>query len=700
MSRNYPLERVRNIGIMAHIDAGKTTCTERVLFYTGRTHKLGETHDGAATMDFMVQEQERGITITSAATTCIWRDHQINIIDTPGHVDFTVEVERSLRILDGAIGLFCAVGGVEPQSETVWHQAEKYHVPRICFVNKMDRVGANFFNVVNQIRDVLGANAVPVVIPINEGPEFKGIIDLVQMTQVSYVEDIKGTYPVEEPLSDELLQYATPWRKNMLESVAEIDETLFDKYCADEPLSEDEIRAALRKATHQHLICPVLCGSAFRNKGIQRLLDAVVDYLPSPLDVPAADGKNPEDDTEVIREADDQAPLAALAFKVVTDKHVGKLIYVRIYSGVMESGSYVLNSTRGKQQRVGRLFRMHANHQEVVERLYAGEIGAVIGMPDTVTGDTLCAEECPIVLESIDFPEPVISVAVKPVSRGDKDRLMAALSKLAEEDPTFTVHVDKETEDTIISGMGELHLDIILDRIKREFNVNVESGKPEVSYRETATRPVEHEERFKKQTGGHGQYAHVIFKLEPLPAGSGYVFENEVKGGNIPKEYFPAIEKGVHDAMEEGPKAGYPVVDLKLTLVDGSYHEVDSSDIAFRTCASMGFKAAFSKSAPVLLEPIMRLTITTPPEYSGTITGNLCSRRGRVLGIDTINDKYQVIKALSPLSNLFGYTSELRNQTQGRAGFNMQFEFYEPVPQNIADEIIAARKAKRNSERG
>jgi len=690
MSQQHTLEKIRNIGIMAHIDAGKTTCTERVLFYTGRSHKMGETHDGKATMDFMVQEQERGITISSAATTCIWRDHMINIIDTPGHVDFTVEVERSLRILDGAIGLFCAVGGVEPQSETVWNQAEKYHVPRIAFVNKMDRVGADFFGVVDQIRGILGANAVPLAIPVDQGPDFKGIIDLVKMSYVVYIESPKGTYPEDRELTPELAEYAAPWRKNLIESVAEIDEELLDKYCADEPIEVQEIIDAVRKATQAQSICPVLCGSAFRNKGIQRLLDAVVDYLPSPNDAPPTIGITP-DGKEQERNSDDPR-LTALAFKVVADKNIGKLIYVRVYSGSIESGSYIYNSTKGKQQRVSRLFRMHANRQEIVERLNAGEIGAVVGLNDTATGDSLCSEEDPIILEAIDFPEPVISVAVSPRSRADRDKLMAALIKLAEEDPTFTVRVDPETNDTVISGMGELHLDIIVDRIKREFKVEVDSGAPEVSYRETCTKVVEHEERFRKQTGGHGQYAHIIFKLEPQKPGEGYEFVEEVKGGNIPKEYIPAIEKGLEEALSAGPKSGFPVVDLKVTLLDGSYHDVDSSEMAFRTCASMGFKAAFLNAVPQLLEPVMRLSITTPPEFAGAITGNLSSRRGRVLGLDTVSEKAQVVRALCPLANLFGYTSELRNMTQGRAGFNMQFEFYEPVPQNIAEEVIAKRK--------
>ena len=691
--RTVQLSKVRNIGIMAHIDAGKTTCTERVLFYTGRTHKLGETHDGKATMDFMDQEKERGITITSAATTCNWRDCQINVIDTPGHVDFTVEVERSLRVLDGAIGLFCAVGGVEPQSETVWRQAEKYNVPRICFVNKMDRVGADFYQVVEQIRTILGANAVPIALPVNQGPEFQGIIDLVKMCHVNYVEDTKGTYPEDLELTPEMRELAEPWRKNLIEHVAELDENLLEKYFSEETISEEELMAAIRKATIAQRICPVLCGSAFRNKGIQRLLDAIVYYLPSPLDVPPAMGHD-ADGNEVERVADDNAPTAALAFKVVADKHVGKLVYVRVYSGRLEAGMYIYNSTQGKQQRVGRLARMHANHREEVDCLNSGEIGAVIGLSDTVTGDTLCSQESVIKLESIDFPTPVISIAVRPVNRGDRDKFTQALIKLAEEDPTFTVHFDEETGTTVISGMGELHLEIIVDRIRREFNIEVECGAPEVAYRETCTQAVKHEERFRKQSGGHGQYAHVIINMEPLEKGGGYEFVNEIKGGNIPKEYIPAIEKGFKDALEDGPTAGYPVVDVKITLIDGSFHEVDSSEMAFRTCASMAFKNAFRKARPILLEPIMKLNITTPTEFAGSITGNLCARRGRIQGIEPLNTKSQLIRASSPLANLFGYTSELRNMTQGRAGFNMQFDFYEPVPKSLADEIIEKRRKK------
>lgn len=693
MERTFAIDHVRNIGIMAHIDAGKTTCTERMLYYTGRTHKLGETHDGQATMDFMVQEQERGITIASAATTCVWHDHQINIIDTPGHVDFTVEVERSLRILDGAIGLFCAVGGVEPQSETVWRQATKYNVPRICFVNKMDRTGADFFAVVEKIRSILGANAVPIAIPMDQGPEFKGIIDLVKMCQVRYIEDPSGTIPQEEPLSEEWRPLAEKWRQNLLESVAELDEALFDKYCAGEKLSEAEIVAAVRTATRTHLICPVLCGSAFRNKGVRRLLNAVVNYLPSPLDVPVTEGKDLGGES-ITRETSDAVPLSALAFKVVSNKHVGKLVYVRVYSGVLQAGSYIYNASKEKQQRISRIFRMHANHQENVDQLNCGEIGALVGLSDTVTGDTLCDPENPIVLEQIEFPEPVISVAVSPRKRNDREKLMSALAKLVEEDPTFSVKVDSETEDTLISGMGELHLDIILDRLRREFLVEVDSGAPEVAYRETISRSIEHEERFKKQSGGHGQYAHIIFRLEPLPAGSGFEFVDEVKGGNIPREYIPAVEKGIKDAMAKGPKAGCPCVDFRLTLLDGSAHDVDSSEMSFRTCASIGFKSAFLKAEAQLLEPVMKLTITTPEEFAGSITGNLCGRRGRIQGMDMIAGG-QVIHALAPLANLFGYTSDLRNLTQGRAGFNMAFEFCEPVPQSIAEAVILERRKRR-----
>ncbi|MBN2450501.1 MAG: elongation factor G [Lentisphaeria bacterium] len=694
MARTFPLERVRNVGIMAHIDAGKTTCTERILYYTGRSHRMGEVHDGQATMDWMVQEQERGITITSAATTCEWRGHQINLIDTPGHVDFTVEVERSLRVLDGVIGLFCAVGGVEPQSETVWRQAEKYDVPRICFVNKMDRIGADFLGVVEAIQDQLGANAVPVVLPIGQGADFRGIVDLVRRVAVYYDEGDLGTTFREEPLTEELVAYAEPWLHHLVEKVAEVDDRLLEKYLAEGPIAEAEIRAAIRQATHRHLICPVLCGSAFKNKGVQRLLDAVADYLPSPLDLPPISG-NCLQGTPIERVPRDDGRLAALAFKVVTDRHVGKLIYVRVYSGTLEAGTYVLNSSQGKRQRVGRLFRMHANRQEQIDCLHSGEIGAVVGLADTVTGDTLCCEDAPIVLEAIDFPAPVVSVAVNTESRSDRDKLQSGLIKLAEEDPTFVVTVDREMEDTVISGMGELHLEIIVDRLKREFRVPVVCGPPEVAYRETITTAVDIDERYRKQTGGHGQYAHTIVRVEPLDPGQGFEFINEVKGGNIPREYIPAVEKGIIAVMAQGVWAGYPVVDVRVVLLDGSSHEVDSSEMAFRICGAMAFRKAFMRGNPELLEPVMRLNITTPEDHAGGIAGSLCGKRGRILGMEPQGNA-QVLRALCPLGNLFGYTSELRNMTQGRAGFTMQFERYEAVPYSVAEEIV--RKHRRKTD--
>jgi elongation factor G len=695
MARKYPLERTRNIGIMAHVDAGKTTCTERILFYTGKSHKMGEVHDGQATMDWMVQEQERGITITSAATSCIWRDHEINVIDTPGHVDFTVEVERSLRVLDGAIGLFCAVGGVEPQSETVWRQAEKYTVPRIAFINKMDRSGADFFGVTEQIEKELGANAVPMVIPIGEESEFRGIVDLVRNIEIYYDDAAEGCTIREEPLSEAMKDVTAKWRRNLIEKVAEVDEKLLEKFCAEEELSPDEIIAAVRLATYRHLICPVLCGSAFKNKGVRRLLDAVVDYLPSPVDLPPISG-NCLEGNPIERVADDEGRLAALAFKVATDKHVGKLIYVRVYSGTLQSGSYVFNSSQKKQQRVGRLMKMHANRQELVECLYSGEIGAVVGMSDTVTGDTICSEDEPIVLEAIEFPAPVISISVKPDSRKDQEKLGKALVKLAEEDPTFIVSTDPETDDIIISGMGELHLDIIMDRIKREFDVCVTPGAPEVAYRETITVRSGINERYKKQTGGRGQYAHVVLDVEPLEPGMGFEFINKVVGGNIPKEYITPIEKGVLDAMQKGAWAGFPVVDVRVSLLDGSYHEVDSSERAFRICAKMAFDKALKQGSPQLLEPIMNVNIVTPEEAAGGITGNLCGKRGRILGMEAQGNA-QVIKGLCPLANLFGYASELRNVSQGRASFTMHFEHYEAVPFAIAEDVIERYRKRREA---
>ncbi len=697
--RSYPLSQVRNIGIMAHIDAGKTTTTERILFYTGRTHKIGETHDGNATMDFMKEEQERGITIQSAATTCIWNNNQINIIDTPGHVDFTVEVERSLRILDGAIALFCAVGGVEPQSETVWRQATKYNVPRICFVNKMDRTGADFFNVVKEIHEVLNANAVPIAIPMENGPQFKGIIDLIKMCAVTYTDSKAGTEPVEGAIPAEYQELADQWRKNMIEHAAEQDDSLMEKYLMEEEITEEEIINAIRKGCRAQTLFPMLCGSSFRNKGVRRLLNAVVDYLPSPVDCPAAEGILADGETKEERRPEDADKTAALAFKVVSDKNTGKLIYVRVYSGKLESGSYIYNSTKGKAQRIGRIFRMFANHQEIIDTLYAGEIGAVVGLTDTTTGDTLCDEEHLITLESITFPAPVISIAVTPNSHADRDKLMLALSKLAEEDPTFTVRVDPETEDTVISGMGELHLDIIMSRLQREFKVGVTAGAPEVSFRETISKKVTKEERLKKQTGGHGQFAHIIFDIEPQEPGKGYEFVNAVTGGNIPKEFINPIQKGFNEAMQNGPMAGCPCVDFKITLVDGSFHPVDSSEMAFKTCAITGFNAAFAEAKPVLLEPIMKLSISTPDEYSGSITGNISGMRGQVQGMEMVG-RNNVIHALVPLSSLFGYTSTLRNMTQGRAGFNMEFSHDAPVPQNVAEKIIEERKKNRARRNG
>ena len=695
MPRQYPIERVRNIGIMAHIDAGKTTCTERIIFYTGRSHRMGEVHDGEATMDWMAQEQERGITITSAATTCVWQGYEINIIDTPGHVDFTAEVERSLRVLDGVIGLFCAVGGVEPQSETVWRQAERYVVPRIAFINKMDRAGADFLGVVAQIQKELGANVVPVTIPVGAEAEFRGVVDLVQNCAVYYDETDQGTTFHEEPIPAEMHEEAEEWRRNLVEKVAEEDEHLLEKFCANEEISQEELIAAIRQATHHHLICPVLCGSAFKNKGIQRLLDAVVHYLPSPIDLPPVSGSclagNP-----IERIPKDDGRLAALAFKVATDKHVGKLIYSRVYSGTLKAGTYVLNSNQHKRQRVGRLVKMHANRQEMVDALYSGEIGAVVGLADTVTGDTICCEENPIVLEAIEFPAPVISVAVHPEGRRDADRLLDGLAKLAQEDPTFVVGFDAETEDTIISGMGELHLEIILDRLKREFTVGVKVGAPQVAYRETVTSTVDVNERFRKQTGGRGQYAHIIFTIEPLGPGQGFEFVDQIKGGAIPQEYIPAIEKGIIDVMSKGVWAGFPVVDLRVTLTDGSFHEVDSSEMAFRTCAAAAFRKGVMRGNPELLEPVMSLSVTTPEEYAGGAAASICAKRGQILGMEA-QGTAQIVKALCPLANLFGYTTELRNSTQGRASFTMHFEHYEAVPFAIAEQVI---EEKREREKG
>lgn len=694
MPREYPLEKTRNIGIMAHIDAGKTTTTERILYYTGRIHRMGEVHEGSATMDFLPQERERGITITSAATTCFWRGHRINIIDTPGHVDFTVEVERSLRVLDGAIALFCAVGGVEPQSETVWRQANKYRVPRIAFVNKMDRVGADFFNVVNMIRERLGANPVPIQLPMGQGELFTGIIDLIKMKAVVYKEETLGATWEEFDIPKELVDMAVEYRTKMLEAVSEFDDTLLVKYLDGEEISEDEIKSAIRKATLEFKIVPVLCGSAFKNKGIQRLLDAVVDYLPSPLDINNGQviGHHPFKDDKVVRQVSDDEKFTALAFKIMTDPYVGKLTFIRVYSGTLKSGSYVYNSTQGKKERVGRILRMHANHREDVEEAYAGDIVALVGLRNTKTGDTLCSEDDPILLERMEFPEPVISVAIEPKTKADQDKLGEALSKLMDEDPTFRVMVDEETGQTLISGMGELHLEIIVDRLRREFRVEANIGKPQVAYKETIRKKARAEGKFIRQTGGRGQYGHVWIEIEPN-RGKGYEFIDAIVGGVIPKEFIPAVDQGIREAMQNGIIAGYPVVDVKVTLFDGSYHEVDSSDLAFKIAASIAFKEAAKQAEPVLLEPIMEVEVVTPDGYLGDVIGDLNSRRGRIEGINMRKDG-QVVKALVPLAEMFGYATRLRSITQGRAIYTMQFHHYEEVPQQIADMIIEKVKGK------
>ena len=696
MAREYPIDKVRNIGIMAHIDAGKTTVSERILFYTGKSHKLGEVHDGEATLDWMEQERERGITITSAATTTVWRECQINLIDTPGHVDFTVEVERSLRVLDGVIGLFCAVGGVEPQSETVWRQAEKYAVPRIAFVNKMDRAGADFYSVVGQIQQELGANAVPVTIPIGAEENFAGIIDLVEDVAVYYEESDQGMTWREEPIPDAMRDVERKWKQNLLEKVAEVDDKLLEKFLHDQTIGRDELSAAIRGATLKHLICPVICGSAFKNKGIQRLLDAVVSYLPSPSDLLPTIGIHPGGE-EVVRVPWDEGRLAALAFKVVADKHVGKLVYVRVYSGTLKAGSYVYNSTQEKDQRVGRLLRMHANRQEQVDALYSGEIGAVVGLSDTVTGDTVCIREAPIVLQAIEFPAPVLSIAVSTTDRNDHEKLAHGLGRLAEEDPTFVVATDAETEETVISGMGELHLEIIVDRLRREFGVQAKTGAPQVAYRETITSRADVNEKYVKQTGGHGQYAHVVMRLEPLKPGEGFEFVNKVVSGRVPKEYIPAVEKGVVEVLKKGAFAGFPIVDIRVTLLDGSYHEVDSSDIAFRTCAARAFRRAFKSGSPQLLEPLMSVSVVTPEDFAGSIMGSLCNRRGLISGMD-VQGNAKVIKAMVPLATMFGYATDVRNMSQGKASFTMHFEHYEAVPFSVVEEILAKRSKDSKEE--
>jgi elongation factor G len=686
MPREYPLERTRNIGIIAHIDAGKTTTTERILFYTKKIHRMGEVHEGAATMDWMVQEQERGITITAAATTCFWLDHRINIIDTPGHVDFTAEVERSLRVLDGGIVIFDAVAGVEPQSETVWRQANKYNVPRICFVNKMDRVGADFWQTIQMIRDRLGANPLPIQLPIGQESDFKGFIDLIEQQAIVFVDEL-GTRPEPAPIPAELEEEARQQREILIERVAETDENLTLKYLDGEEISPEEVRAALRKATIAGTLVPVLCGSALRNKGVQALLDAVVAYLPSPLDIPPPLGIDPNTGEQVTRMVSDDAPFSALAFKIVTDPFVGRLAYLRVYSGTLTKGSSVENSTKGKTERIGRLLRMHANHREDIDEIRAGDICAAVGLRNTFTGDTLCDPQHPIVLESITFPEPVIEIAIEPKTRADQDKMSIALGKLAEEDPTFQVRIDPESGQTIIRGMGELHLEVIVDRLFREFRVEANVGRPRVAYRETITREAVAEGRYVRQTGGRGQYGHVWIRVEPN-RGKGFEFVNAIVGGVVPKEYIKPVEIGIRETLENGIIAGYPMIDVKVTLFDGSYHEVDSSEMAFKTAGSLAIKEAARKAGPILLEPVMLVEVTTSEEFYGDIIGDLNRRRGVILGMESRGSTY-VVRAHVPLAEMFGYVNDLRALTSGRANYSMEFDHYEPVPRNIAEEIIA-----------
>lgn len=689
MARQFPLERTRNIGIMAHIDAGKTTTTERILFYTGRVHKIGEVHDGAATMDWMVQEQERGITITSAATTAHWKDHRINIIDTPGHVDFTVEVERSLRVLDGTVAVFDSVSGVEPQSETVWRQADKYGVPRMAYINKMDRMGADFFRAVSMIADRLGSNPIPIQVPIGSEENFKGMVDLVTMEALVYTDDL-GTTSEHTGVPGDLVEKANEYREKLLEAVADTSEELMMKYLEGEELTEQEIREGLRKGTIANKFVPVLCGSSFKNKGVQPLLDAVVDYMPSPLDVPAIKGVHPETGEEDHRPSSDEAPFSALAFKIMADPYVGKLAFFRVYSGVLSSGSYVYNSTKGKRERIGRILLMHANHREEITEVYSGDIASAVGLKDTTTGDTLCDEKSPIILESMVFPEPVIDVAVEPKTKADQERMGTALARLAEEDPTFKMHTDQETGQTIISGMGELHLEIIVDRMQREFKVECNVGRPQVAYRETIRRTIKSEGKFVRQSGGRGQYGHCWVELEPLEPGSGYEFVNKVVGGVIPKEYISPIGAGIEEAMQNGILAGYPVVDMRATVYDGSYHDVDSSEMAFKIAGSMAFKAGALKANPVILEPIMKVEVTVPDEYMGDVIGDINSRRGRIEGMDARSGA-QVIHGFVPLSEMFGYATDLRSRTQGRGTYSMQMDHFDEVPKNIAEGIITKR---------
>ena len=710
MPREYPLERVRNIGIMAHIDAGKTTTTERILFYTGKTHKLGETHEGAATMDWMEQEQERGITITSAATTCFWahsdfhndpakvkaNTHRINIIDTPGHVDFTVEVERSLRVLDGAVAVFCAKGGVEPQSETVWRQATKYSVPRIAYVNKMDIMGANFFRVVDMMKDRLNANPVPIQLPIGKEDTFRGIIDLINMVADVYYDDLGKDMRVEEIPAD-MLEMAQQYHNELIEKVSEVDETLFEKYVAEEEITVPEIKAALRKATLENRLVPVICGTSFKNKGVQKLLDAVVDYMPSPLDVPPIKGIDPRTEKETERHASDDEPFSALAFKIMTDPYVGKLCFFRVYSGVATVGTTVYNATKGTRERLGRIVQMHANNRKDVDEVRTGDIAAVVSVKNTTTGDTFCDEKYPVILESMEFPEPVIRVAIEPKTRAGQEKMMDALMKLAEEDPTFRTYTDEETGQVIIAGMGELHLEIIVDRLLREFKVEANVGAPQVAYKETIRKAVEQDTKFARQTGGHGQYGHVVIKIEPNEPGKGYEFDNAITGGVIPKEYIPAVEAGIRSAMESGVLAGYNVVDVKVTLVFGSYHEVDSSEIAFKVAASMAFKEAMRKADPTLTEPIMKVTVIVPDTYMGDVMGDIIKRRGEIIRNESQTGGIWEIDAYVPLSEMFGYATALRSRTQGRGQYTMEPSHFAEVPKSVLDNIVSKRQANANN---
>ncbi len=700
MARSYPLERTRDIGIIAHIDAGKTTVTERILFYTGVSHKIGEVHEGEAIMDWMEQERERGITITSAATTCFWiptyesgdksKEYRFNIIDTPGHVDFTVEVERSLRVLDGGIVVFDGVAGVEPQSETVWHQADKYNVPRICFINKLDRTGADWKKDLDSIRERLNKKAIPVQIPVGAEADFEGVIDLITQKKITFSGEMGEKLEVSE-IPDNLKEEAEKWREEMIDMIASEDDELAEKYLSGEELSVQDIKKALRKATLTGEVNPVLCGTALKNKGVQLLLDAVIDYLPSPLDIPAIEGENPKTGQKETREASDEAPFAALAFKIANDPFVGSLAFFRVYSGKLSKGSYVYNSTKGKKERIGRILRMHSNEREEVDEVYAGEIAAAVGLKETTTGDTLCDENNPIILEQITFPEPVISLRIEPKTKADQEKMGIALRRLAEEDPTFKVRVDQETGETIISGMGELHLEVLVDRMLREFKVDASIGAPQVAYKETIKGTAEAEEKYIKQSGGRGQYGHVKIRVEPAEKNAGFVFVNEIKGGVIPQEFIPAVEKGVKEALEKGIIAGYPMQDVKVTLFDGSFHEVDSSEAAFKIAGSMALKSAASLANPVLLEPIMKVSVITPPDFLGDVTGDLNSRRGR---IESMEDRgnIKVVTALVPLANMFGYSTQLRSMTEGRASYSMEFSSYEEAPKNVADEIIAGKK--------